>query len=105
VHLVYRFENYGPLHQELGAINTNNGQILAFPNVFQHQVHPFPLVDKEQSGHQNVVVFFLCNPAAKIESSATILPLRRDWWSMENAYIPPNATTMTTEEVKFTGRS
>jgi hypothetical protein len=76
--LDYELENYGPLHQELGAINTSNGRILAFPNVFQHQVQPFPLVDKERAGHRNVVVFFLCNPAAKIESNATILPLRRD---------------------------
>jgi hypothetical protein len=100
VRLVYGLENYEPLNQELGAINTNNGRILAFPNVFQHRVQPFTLVDKERSGHRNILAFFLCDPAAKVESSATILPLRRDWWSMENSCIPPNATTMTMEEAK-----
>ncbi|KAL3774384.1 hypothetical protein ACHAW5_007944 [Stephanodiscus triporus] len=89
------------LHQELGAINTNCGRILAFPNVFQHRVQPFTLVDKERSGHRNILAFFLCDPAAKIESSATILPLRRDWWSMEHSCIPQHATTMTMEEAKL----
>jgi hypothetical protein len=98
--LIYGLSNCGGLHQELGAINTNCGRIMAFPNVFQHRVQPFTLVDKERSGHRNILAFFLCDPAAKIESSATILPLRRDWWSMEHSCIPQHATTMTMEEAK-----
>ena len=100
VRKVYGMENGGTLNQELGAVNTNNGRILAFPNVFQHQVQSFTLEDKQRPGHRNILVFFLCDPSAQVESSATILPLQRDWWSMENSHIPPNATTLTLDEAK-----
>jgi hypothetical protein len=81
-------------------VNTNHGRILAFPNVFRHQVQSFTLVDKQRPGHRNILVFFLCDPAAHVESSATILPLQRDWWGMEDSLIPPNATTLTLDEAK-----
>jgi hypothetical protein len=100
VKLIYGLENGGTLNQELGEVTTNNGRILAFPNVFQHQVQSFTLVDKQRPGHRNILVFFLCDPAAHVESSATILPLQRDWWGMEDSIIPPNATTLTLDEAK-----
>ena len=100
VRKVYGMENGEPLNQVIGAVNTNSGRILAFPNVFQHQVQSFTLVDKQLPGHRNILVFFLCDPSAQVESSATILPLQRDWWSMENSHIPPNATTLTLDEAK-----
>jgi hypothetical protein len=100
VRLIYGLEKDGALNQELGAVNTLNGRILAFPNVVQHQVQSFELVDKQRPGHRNILVFFLCDPAAQVESSATILPLQRDWWSMENSHIPPNATTLTLDKAK-----
>jgi hypothetical protein len=100
VRLIYGLENDDALNQELGAVNTKNGRILAFPNMFQHQVQSFELVDKQRPGHRNILVFFLCDPAAKVESSATILPLQQDWWSMESSHIPPNATTLTLDEAK-----
>lgn len=100
VRLIYGLENGGTLNQELGAVNTNNDRILAFPNVFQHQVQSFTLVDKQRPGHRNILVFFLCDTAAQVESSAAILPLQRDWWGTEDSIIPPNGTSLTLDEAK-----
>ncbi|KAF3927982.1 hypothetical protein ABW20_dc0110083 [Dactylellina cionopaga] len=48
--------------QEIGGIQTKENRAIAFPNIFQHHVQPFELVDKEKPGYRKILVFFLCDP-------------------------------------------
>ncbi|EPS44456.1 hypothetical protein H072_1551 [Dactylellina haptotyla CBS 200.50] len=52
----------GRMVQEIGRIVATEGRIIAFPNVYQHQVQPFELVDKTKPGYRKILVFFLCEP-------------------------------------------
>jgi hypothetical protein len=46
--------------------------LLAFPNIFQHKVEPFELVDKSKNGHRKILVFFIVDPGVKITSTKDI---------------------------------
>lgn len=63
----------------LGAVNTRQGRLLAFPNVIQHRVEPFELVDQSKPGHRKIVAFFLVDPAYRITSTATVPPQQKHW--------------------------
>lgn len=40
-----------PLVQAIGAVDTKAGRCIAFPNLYQHQVQPFFLLDCSEPGH------------------------------------------------------
>ncbi|KAF3287341.1 hypothetical protein TWF970_007067 [Orbilia oligospora] len=61
-------------NQKLGAVETKENRAIAFPNIFQHRVEPFELIDKSKEGHRKILVFFLCDPSHNIPTSRTIAP-------------------------------
>jgi hypothetical protein len=60
--------------QELPAVITREGRLLAFSNVFQHALSPYELVDKTRKGHRKIIVLWLVNPQKRIISTANIPP-------------------------------
>ncbi len=72
-----------PAVQELGGVKTPGGRMLAFPNVLQHRVSPFRLVDPERPGHRRFVVLWLVDPQYRICSTRNVPPQRHDWWAEE----------------------
>ncbi|KAI8802041.1 hypothetical protein BJ742DRAFT_762790 [Cladochytrium replicatum] len=66
-----------------GSIEAAEGLCVAFPNVYQHKVEPFELVDKTRPGHRKILVFFLVNPNLKVPSSVEIPPQQMDWYWRE----------------------
>ena len=78
--------------QELGKVLTRKGRFLAFPNVLQHYVHPFRLVDRSKPGHRKILAMFLVDPHIQILSTAHVPPQRRDWWADEVRLIEPFAS-------------
>ena len=70
-----------PLNQDLGAVVTKQGRCIAFPNVFQHKVQPFELVDKSKPGHRKIIALFLVDPALPTPrpSTSNIPFQQKDW--------------------------
>ncbi|KAH7032346.1 hypothetical protein B0J12DRAFT_767451 [Macrophomina phaseolina] len=79
IEYLYGIESEGPAVQDIGAVQTREGRLLCFPNVFQHQVQPFELVDKERPGHRKIVAVFLVDPYQRIVSTANVPPQQREW--------------------------
>ena len=74
VELIYGLLDDGPLNQNLGRIKTIGGRCIVFPNIYQHCVSPFELVDHSKPGHRKILVFFLVDPTKKIISTANVAP-------------------------------
>lgn len=66
--------------QSYGNVETQQGRLLAFPNVFHHRVSPFSLVDKTKPGHRRFIALWLVDPHQRIISTANVPPQQRDWW-------------------------
>lgn len=66
--------------QEIGAVLTREDRVLVFPNVLQHRVEPFSLVDKTKPGHRKILALFLVDPYTRIPSTAIVPPQQNEWW-------------------------
>lgn len=62
---------------------TQEGRLIAFPNVLQHRVQPFSLQDRSRPGHRKILALFLVDPHQRIISTANVPPQRNDWWAEE----------------------
>lgn len=87
---VYGLEDEDALNQILGSAATPAGRCLAFPNILQHRVGPFRLMDETRPGHRKILAFFLVDPSEKIVSTSDVPPQQP--WS--------DTSTMTLEQAK-----
>ncbi|KAF2450829.1 hypothetical protein P171DRAFT_378205, partial [Karstenula rhodostoma CBS 690.94] len=71
----------GACLQNYGSVETSEGRLLAFPNVFQHRVSPFSLADKTRPGHRRFIALWLVDPYQRIISTANVPPQQQDWWA------------------------
>ncbi|KAF3928731.1 hypothetical protein AA313_de0207408 [Arthrobotrys entomopaga] len=74
---VFNMESWdGSTVQPIGSIQTKENRAIAFPNIFQHQVQPFELIDKTKPGYRKILVFFLCDPSPDFDlpTTSTIAP-------------------------------
>jgi hypothetical protein len=69
--------------QYIGDVVTKEGRLLTFPNIFQHLVAPFELVDKTKPGHRKILALFLVDPHIRIISTANVPCQQRAWWAQE----------------------
>ncbi|KAI9753168.1 MAG: hypothetical protein M1835_001022 [Candelina submexicana] len=69
--------------QKLGDVETKQGRLITFPNIYQHRVDPFRLQDETKPGHRKILAFFLVDPNIRIISTANVPCQRRDWWGRE----------------------
>lgn len=67
--------------QNYGSVQTPEGRLLTFPNVFQHRVSPFRLADPTKAGHRRFVALWLVDPHRRIVSTANVPPQQQDWWT------------------------
>ncbi|KAJ7122793.1 hypothetical protein C8R44DRAFT_621154 [Mycena epipterygia] len=66
--------------QDLGSIATSAGRALAWPNIYQHRVAPFRLLDPTKPGHRKILAIFLVDPSIEpIPSATTVPPQQADW--------------------------
>ncbi|TFK31619.1 hypothetical protein BDQ12DRAFT_693870 [Crucibulum laeve] len=66
--------------QQVGGIDTREGRLITFPNILQHQVRPFKLVDPTKPGHQKVIALFLVDPLIQTISTAHVPCQQKEWW-------------------------
>jgi hypothetical protein len=69
-----------PCLQNYGSVETRQGRLLAFPNVFHHRVSSFSLLDKTKPGHRRFIALWLVDPHQRIISTANVPPQQQDWW-------------------------
>ncbi|KAK4208321.1 hypothetical protein QBC37DRAFT_296987 [Rhypophila decipiens] len=70
----------GQAVQHFGDVVTQQGRLLAFPNVYQHHVSGFELEDKTKPGHRRFIALWLVNPDIRVISTANVPPQQFDWW-------------------------
>ena len=80
---IYGLRNEEPLVQPLGAVDTGNGRCIALPNIYQHRVAPFSLLDPSKPGHRSILVLFLVDPSISILSTSRVPPQQREWIAPE----------------------
>ncbi|KIO22374.1 hypothetical protein M407DRAFT_28093 [Tulasnella calospora MUT 4182] len=66
-------------NQVVGAVKTIPKRCIAFPNIYQHQVSPFALVDPTKPGHRKIMALFLVDPEHRIPSTSDIPPQQEHW--------------------------
>ncbi|EJD36706.1 hypothetical protein AURDEDRAFT_154543 [Auricularia subglabra TFB-10046 SS5] len=76
---VWGLEHEGPLVQDLGSVQTKAGRCIAFPNIYQHCVAPFKLVDASCPGHRKILALFLVDPNICIPSTSVVVPQQAEW--------------------------
>ncbi|KAH8809570.1 hypothetical protein DL96DRAFT_1685780 [Flagelloscypha sp. PMI_526] len=77
---LYGLGRQSDLVQTRGAVPTNAGMCLAFPNIYQHCVSQFELLDETKPGHRKIVALFLVDPNNAIPSATTIPPQQAAWF-------------------------
>lgn len=75
----------GDCLQRYGKIETKQGRLLAFPNVFHHRVSPVELDDKSKPGHRRFIALWLVDPRTRIISTGNVPPQQKSWW-IESAF-------------------
>jgi len=83
------FRQHREQNQGSGSIVTSEDRLLAFPNVYQHRIDSFRLVDKTRPGFRKILVFFLVDPTEKITSTRDVPPQQMSWFNEELQKVPP----------------
>jgi hypothetical protein len=67
--------------RRLGAVSTEQGRLLVFPNCFQHRVEPFGLKDPLQPGHRKILCMFVVDPYNDVVvATDKVPPQQQAWW-------------------------
>ncbi|KAJ3032296.1 hypothetical protein HDV00_007704 [Rhizophlyctis rosea] len=76
---MYGLQHESLLNQELGHVIATKGRCIAFPNIYQHRVAPFSLLDPDQPGHRKILAFFLVDPTKRVISTKVVPPQQPGW--------------------------
>ncbi|PHH66824.1 hypothetical protein CDD81_5956 [Ophiocordyceps australis] len=93
--------------QDIGSVLTRPGRALFFPNLLQHRVEPFSLLDATRPGHRKILALFLVDPAIPIISTANVPPQQRHWWPSDEqirstSSLPPALAALVVHNVDYT---
>ncbi|KAJ4264300.1 hypothetical protein NW762_005496 [Fusarium torreyae] len=90
----------GSCTQSYGDVETRQGRLLAFPNVFQHRVSSFRLQDPTKPGHRRFIALWLVDPHTRITSTANVPPQQKDWWAGDESGDQVSKGLMDAEEAR-----
>ncbi|KAI3578651.1 hypothetical protein IWW34DRAFT_737870 [Fusarium oxysporum f. sp. albedinis] len=80
IYRTFAIKKDGDRQQDIGSVNTKAGRAIFFPNLVQHRVSPFELVDRTKPGHRKILALFLVDPAISIISTSNVPPQQKYWW-------------------------
>ncbi|KAM0348487.1 hypothetical protein ACHAPY_011139 [Fusarium culmorum] len=80
IYRTFAIEKDGDRQQDIGSVHTKSGRAIFFPNLVQHCVSPFELVDKTKPGYRKILALFLVDPAIPIISTSNVPPQQKHWW-------------------------
>ncbi|CAK7270588.1 hypothetical protein SEPCBS57363_004175, partial [Sporothrix epigloea] len=73
----FRHYNY----QHIGSVAAPQGRLVAFPNVLEHRIEPFRLVDGTKPGRYRWLTLYLVDPHYRLCSTRNVPPQQHDWWA------------------------
>ncbi|CAK7275558.1 hypothetical protein SEPCBS57363_006758, partial [Sporothrix epigloea] len=68
-------------YQHIGSVATPQGRLVAFPNVLEHRIEPFRLVDGTKPGRYRWLTLYLVDPHYRVCSTRNVPPQQHDWWA------------------------
>jgi len=68
-------------YQHAGSVAMLPGRLVAFPNVLEHRINPFRLVDATKPGRCRWLALYLVDPHYRVCSTRNVPPQQRDWWA------------------------
>jgi len=71
--------NLRSAYRSSAQVTTKQDRCIAFPNLYQHLISPFRLIDPTKPGHRKILVFFLVDPNITIPSATTVAPQQEPW--------------------------
>ncbi|CAK7266918.1 hypothetical protein SEPCBS57363_002329 [Sporothrix epigloea] len=75
-------DGIGPYdYQHIGSVAAPQGRLVAFPNVLEHRIDPFRLVDKTRPGRYRWLTLYLVDPHYRVCSTRNVPPQQHDWWA------------------------
>jgi hypothetical protein len=82
-----------------GSVTTPQGRLTTFPNVMEHRLENFKLVNPIIPGHYRVVKLHLVDPHYRVCSTRNVPPQQHHWWANEisNSFLLEN--TMLPQEL------
>ncbi|KAF5681277.1 hypothetical protein FHETE_66 [Fusarium heterosporum] len=80
IYRTFAIEKDGDRQQNIGSVHTKKGRAIFFPNLVQHRVSPFQLVDKTKPGYRKILALFLVDPSIPIISTSNVPPQQKHWW-------------------------
>ncbi|KAL3599972.1 hypothetical protein FPOAC2_04201 [Fusarium poae] len=80
IYRTFAIEKDGDRQQNIGSVHTKSGRAIFFPNLVQHCVSPFELIDKTRPGYRKILALFLVDPAIPIISTSNVPPQQKHWW-------------------------
>ncbi|KIM23958.1 hypothetical protein M408DRAFT_27405 [Serendipita vermifera MAFF 305830] len=72
-------KRYYPLNQFIGAVRMKEGRCIAYPNLYQHRLSPFELVDPTKPGHRTILQLQLVDPELAVLSTTDVPPQPASW--------------------------
>ena len=76
---IYGLDQSSLLVETRGHVTALPNRAVAFPNLYQHQVQPFSLVDFSRSGVRRILAVFLVDPTVRVPSTSIVAPQQADW--------------------------
>ncbi|KAF5682043.1 duf1665 domain-containing protein [Fusarium circinatum] len=86
IYRTFAIERDGDRQQYIGSVHTKAGRAVFFPNLMQHRVLPFKLVDRMKPGHRKILALFLVDPAIPIISTPNVPPQQKNWWDQHRLH-------------------
>lgn len=79
--VIYGLRDEDRLTRNMGSFEAKEGRVVIFPNMFQHKVQPFELMDKTKKGYRKILCFFVVDPYNKaVRSTADVIPQQNEWY-------------------------
>ncbi|KAJ7367659.1 hypothetical protein DFH08DRAFT_829051 [Mycena albidolilacea] len=100
--ILYGLKRDTPCYQDLGSVVTSAGRALAWPNIYQHRVSPFRLLDPTKPGHRKIIAIFLVDPSINPIASATNIPPQQSDWVFEALEDPTSTFARLPSELAIT---
>eukprot|EP00798_Chlamydomonas_sp_ICE-L_P004943 gene4943-34714_t len=76
---LYGLEYGSGLNQDLGGVVLRAGRCVSFPNVYQHKIEPFQLIEGQPAGHVHLLSLSLVHPNHKLVSTSEVPPQQLEW--------------------------
>ncbi len=68
-------------YHHIGSVATPQGRLVAFPNVLEHRINPFRLVDPAKPGRYRWLTLYLVDPHYRVCSTRNVPPQQHNWWA------------------------